>query len=75
MGGVRRPKGKAKKPLGPRKALEALAQKLAAQIVKRQLERGIPEPVAPAVVFDDVTGWADVPRQTTPSREVRRRFI
>lgn len=69
MGAVRRPKGKAKKPLGPRKAIEALALKLAAQIVKRQLERGIPEPSAPSVEFDEATGWADVPRQTMPSRK------
>lgn len=42
MGVVRRLKGKVKKPLGPRKALEALARKLGAQVVKRQRARGIP---------------------------------
>ena len=75
MGVVSRPKGKVKKPLGPRKALEELARKLATQVVKRRQERGIPEPTTPAIEFDDVTGWADVPRQTMPSGEVRRRFI
>lgn len=75
MGLVRQPKGKAKRPLGPRKEIEALARKLAAQVVKRQLERGMSKPTAPAVEFDDVTGWADVPRQTTPSGKVRRRFM
>lgn len=75
MGVVRRPKGKVKKPLGPRKALEELARKIGAQVVKRQRERGIPEPSAPSVEFDEVTGWADVPRQTMPSRKGRRRFI
>ncbi len=75
MGVARRPKGKVKKALGPRKALEALAQKLGAHVVKRQRERGIPAPSAPAVEFDDVAGWADVPKQMMPSGGVQRRFI
>ena len=66
---------KAKKPLGPRKALEAMAARLGAEIMARQRERGAQVPAGSAVVFDDVTGWADVPRYTSPERESKRRFV
>lgn len=65
-------KGKPKKPLSPRKALEVTAHRLAVQVMRRQRARGIPEPSATAVEFDDLTGWAKVAGQTMPSREVRR---
>ena len=70
-----RAKRKPKKPLGPRKALEAMAQRMAARIMARQREKGAAKPSVRVVEFDDVTGWADVPKYTAPASEVRRRFV
>jgi hypothetical protein len=74
LSAVRRKK-KPKKPLGPRKALEAMALRMAAKIMARQRERGAFAPAGSTVVFDDATGWADVPRYTSPERESKRRFV
>lgn len=68
-------KRKPKRPHGPRKALEAMAQRMAAKMMARQRERDAAEPSVHVVEFDDVTGWADVPKHTAPALEVRRRFV
>lgn len=65
----------AKKPPGPRKALEAMAARLGDEIMARQRERGAQVSPESTVVFDEATGWADVPRDTSPMLESRRRFI
>jgi hypothetical protein len=66
-------KRKPKRPLGPRKALEAMALRMAANVMARQRKRiGAAEPSVHVVEFDDITGWADVPKHTAPSQEARR---
>lgn len=72
MPAIKRPP---KKPPGPRKALEAAAKRAAGKIMARQRESGVAAPSVPAVEFDDVTGWADVPKYTAPATEARRRFV
>lgn len=74
MSAARRRKGKPKKPLGPRKALEAKALRLGAKIMAKQRKKA-GEHSGPAVAFDDATGWADVPRYTSPKLESKRRFV
>jgi hypothetical protein len=43
--------------------------------MKRQSMRP-PSPSASLAVFDEETGWCDVPRQTMPTQEIKqRRFV
>lgn len=63
-----------KKPLGPRKAVEAMALRLGDRIMARQRERGA-APTGSAIAFDDGAGLADEPRYTSPELESKRRFI
>jgi hypothetical protein len=74
---IRKPraaKGKPKKPLGPREAVEAMALRLAADIMAGQRERATPAPAGSAVVLDNITGRADVPRYAARALESKRRF-
>lgn len=65
-------KAKRKKPLGPRQAAYATAARSARAIIKRQSMRAA-SPSVSDELFDPVSGWADVPRQTAPTEESRRR--
>ncbi len=66
-------KAKRKKPLGPRQAAAAWLAEYLRDMEKRQSER----PQTPSVtldIFDPDTGWADIPRQTTPAQDIKRRL-
>lgn len=66
-------KAKRKKPLGPQQAAAALLARYLRSMEKRQSKR--PQtPSVPLDIFDPDTGWADVPRQTSPAQDIKRRF-
>lgn len=70
MTAARRRKGKPKKPLGTRKALEAMALKLGAGIMRRQKER--------AASLNSLNVEADAepqtPKYVSPALEAKRRL-
>lgn len=75
MGAAKGSKGKAKRPLGPRKMLALQANRAAARIARHQRTQPKDKHSSPSPEFDDGRDWADVGKQVMPSREVLRRFL
>lgn len=67
-------KGKAKRPLGPRKMLQMVANRASARIVKRRAGQGDAAHSSLVPEFDDAADWVNVGGQAVLSQEVRRRY-
>lgn len=71
MSAARRRKGKPKKPLGRKAALEPMALQLGADIIKKQPERAA---LPPACDMEPDAETDGQPKYVSPALEAKRRF-